>query len=153
MSNQVATPMGREPLRVPLSLRRGQLHFHWQVCVCVRTLSLRMTVVPNVRDSTAARSFAEGGVHSAAFPGYICKGRSYTYFLLQIKENMLKLRLCVVVLFQPIPWHTLRFYNVWEEERFLFKDSSWLLRKFIKMQFTIFLLFMCVCYFRMNSND
>lgn len=31
-----------------------------------------------------------------AFPCYICKGRSYTYFLLQIKDNMLKLRLRLV---------------------------------------------------------
>lgn len=53
---------------------------------CVYVCSLCMTL------SFQNDSTAEGGVQQcAAFPCYICKGGSYTYFLLTIKENMFML--------------------------------------------------------------
>lgn len=67
------------------------LQFHCQVRVCVLFVWLCRSKCLWLHRSEFLRT--GWGPQCAAFPCYICKGRSYTYFLLQIKENMLMLSL------------------------------------------------------------
>lgn len=110
---QVVTQASPEPQCVatePVALG-GLLQFH---CRGVRV---------HVRACDSCRSkclwlhrSAQGGVHMrAAFPCYICKGRSCTYFLLQIKENMSEAPSPPAVLWQPVVLHVLGFREVWRE--------------------------------------
>lgn len=53
-------------------------------------VSMYDSVLPDVGDSSAVTgslSVWGRGSQRAAFPWYICKGRSYTYFFIDNKEN------------------------------------------------------------------
>lgn len=99
-SNKLATQASPEPLCVPLSPSSSEACCSFTVrCVRVRAYdSCRSKCLWLHRSKLLCRGWC-------AFPCYICKGRSYTYFLLQIKDNMLKRRLRLVFLWQPVVSH------------------------------------------------
>lgn len=119
----------------------------------------KILFLPNVCDSIGAR----GDSQCAAFPWYICKGRSYNYFLLQIKQNdkfvcrlflakkmMLHLHVCdlqrIIKIFSSLrKWQNLMYL-------YIFITNHWCSSKFWPGRSSVGLIVSNFFFFYWNSS-